>query len=541
MNRQSASQTHQQANTAPTLLAGGLLQRKCDCGQHTIAGSKCSECSEEREGSLQRSALNRDSTIEHHGAVPPIVHEVLRSSGQPLDAATRAFFEPRFGHDFSRVRVHTDATAAESASAVKARAYTAGQDIVFEAGRYSPHSSGGKLLLAHELTHVVQQANRLQSQPAGWETEYRGDAAEQEAQMAAEAVARGGSFRPRRAPSSSLARDVDGGAASATPDAGTVPDAGPKPSDAGVSPDAGAPAGPTPDTKPAPDGGSQVAPAPAPLAVKIDRVTFRGWDNRIAPTQTADVPVTVSNLPVGNSLSLDVQGSGGDNGTATITAGAALASSGSVTVKGGTQTEPGHAHSLRIRARTGATTVATSPGFTVAAFPKDWTSARVNDINSGSAVGLKVQDGWKSDGSGPITELDKVGISELVDIHSRNNPPFTSDAGTSTTSGTSGYNAGDALTTDSHTYGKGSIDTTGLAHGSYNLVYDQLCIFKCARTGITDKRIRNSGYQIKHRVWWDNGSSKWKHKTVKAGAATTVGSFSAFAGTGNDSSDEHDL
>ena len=91
--------------------------------------------------------------------VPPIVHEVLRSPGQPLDAATRAFMEPRFGHDFSRVRVHTDTKAAESARAVSALAYTVGRDVVFGAEQYAPGTSVGQRLMAHELTHVVQQGN----------------------------------------------------------------------------------------------------------------------------------------------------------------------------------------------------------------------------------------------------------------------------------------------------------------------------------------------------------------------------------------------
>ena len=85
------------------------------------------------------------------------MHEVLRSPGQPLDEATRAYFEPHFGHDFSGVRVHTDAKAAESARAVDALAYTVGHDVVFGSGRYSSGTSEGKRLLAHELAHVVQQ------------------------------------------------------------------------------------------------------------------------------------------------------------------------------------------------------------------------------------------------------------------------------------------------------------------------------------------------------------------------------------------------
>jgi Domain of unknown function (DUF4157) len=88
---------------------------------------------------------------------PPIVHEVLLSPGRPLDAATRAFMEPRFGHDFSQVRVHDDAQAAQSARSINARAYTVGQRVVLSAGEYAPGTSRGHRLLAHELAHVVQQ------------------------------------------------------------------------------------------------------------------------------------------------------------------------------------------------------------------------------------------------------------------------------------------------------------------------------------------------------------------------------------------------
>jgi hypothetical protein len=79
------------------------------------------------------------------------------SGGQPLDAATRAFFEPRFGHSFANVRVHTDTRAGESAAAVRALAYTVGRNIVFGAGQYLPGTQTGQRLLAHELAHVVQQ------------------------------------------------------------------------------------------------------------------------------------------------------------------------------------------------------------------------------------------------------------------------------------------------------------------------------------------------------------------------------------------------
>ena len=99
-----------------------------------------------------------DHNENEYKEMPAIVREVLRSLGEPLDAATRTFMESRFGHDFSSVRAHTDAKAAESARAVNARAYTVGKDIVFGAGQYAPTTREGKRLLAHELTHFVQQA-----------------------------------------------------------------------------------------------------------------------------------------------------------------------------------------------------------------------------------------------------------------------------------------------------------------------------------------------------------------------------------------------
>ena len=90
---------------------------------------------------------------------PAIVHDVLRLPGHPLDAATRAYFEPRFGRDFSRVRVHTDRLAAASVRNLNANAYTVGHDIVFGEGRFAPGTRAGRRLIAHELAHIVQQSD----------------------------------------------------------------------------------------------------------------------------------------------------------------------------------------------------------------------------------------------------------------------------------------------------------------------------------------------------------------------------------------------
>src|SRR5215217_3565270 len=166
------------------LTRGNLLQRKCACGQHTIAGRECKECSKKREVPLQRAAVSSPLA----GSVPPLVHEVLRSPGQPLDAATRAFMEPRFGHDFSRVRVHTDARAAESARAVDALAYTVGRGVVFGAGQYAPGTISGRRLLAHELAHTLQQGQDDLSHNEALVTSEPGDVGEREATRVAGTV-----------------------------------------------------------------------------------------------------------------------------------------------------------------------------------------------------------------------------------------------------------------------------------------------------------------------------------------------------------------
>ncbi|HSQ23354.1 MAG TPA: DUF4157 domain-containing protein [Pyrinomonadaceae bacterium] len=135
------------------------LQRACACGQHTIGGGDCESCRRESDATtLRRATRTSELDARNSAGAAPIVHEVLRTSGQPLDAATREFFEPRFGHDFSAVRVHTDGAAAQSARAVNALAYTVGSNVVFGTNQYNPHSSSGRQLLAHELAHTVQQS-----------------------------------------------------------------------------------------------------------------------------------------------------------------------------------------------------------------------------------------------------------------------------------------------------------------------------------------------------------------------------------------------
>src|SRR6266496_2653476 len=124
------------------------LSRKCSCG------GRCDSCkaAEEEELRIQRAGSGNSGFT-----APASMHEALRSFSTPLDGATRAYMEPRFGRDFSAVRVHSTSSAAQSARELNALASTVGPHIVFAPGRFAPQTQEGRHLLAHELTHVIQQ------------------------------------------------------------------------------------------------------------------------------------------------------------------------------------------------------------------------------------------------------------------------------------------------------------------------------------------------------------------------------------------------
>ena len=177
-------------------MRGGSLQRRCACGSHAPGGGPCRACRDKPSGSLQAKLalgaprdvyedeadrvaervmaapahaaprlvarrLQRRSPApsgDDVDAVPASVERALRSSGRPLEPALREEMEQRFGHDFSTVRVHTDAAAERSARDVSAHAYAVGRDVVFGRQQFSPATVAGRQLLAHELAHVVQQS-----------------------------------------------------------------------------------------------------------------------------------------------------------------------------------------------------------------------------------------------------------------------------------------------------------------------------------------------------------------------------------------------
>jgi hypothetical protein len=183
-----------------SVVRAGFLQRKCVCGGTAGPSGECAAC---REKKLQRRFGNQPAASSR---VPPLVHEVLRSPGQRLDAASRAFMEPRFGRSFGDVRVHAGPRAADSARAVNALAYTVGNHIVFGKGQDAPKSTSGKRILAHELAHVVQQrsGNTLQ----GYGISHPGDSLEREASRVEEAIMSGKGLPTLSAATNTLQRQV---------------------------------------------------------------------------------------------------------------------------------------------------------------------------------------------------------------------------------------------------------------------------------------------------------------------------------------------
>jgi hypothetical protein len=164
-----------------TPMRSGLLRRtSACCGAPSLSG-ECDACRTKRPSMARRASTEQAQLSE----VPPVVHDVLRSPGQRLDAKTLSFMESRFGHDFSQVRVHRDEKAAESARTLNALAYTVGRDVVFGTRQYLPETVTGKRLLAHELMHVVQQRHG-EPQPL---SRVASAAHEQEAHRAAAAIA----------------------------------------------------------------------------------------------------------------------------------------------------------------------------------------------------------------------------------------------------------------------------------------------------------------------------------------------------------------
>ncbi|MET0463423.1 MAG: DUF4157 domain-containing protein [Chitinophagaceae bacterium] len=158
---------------------------KCSCG------GKCGRCQRQNQQKREQEKTRLDSSaIKTDAGLQDAVQEVVDSPGQSLNRDTLQHMGSHFDHDFSKVRVHTNAKAADSANAINASAYTVGNNIVFDEGKFAPEAETGKQLLTHELTHVIQQADAFPDK-TGLQIGKAGDLYEQEADSAASSVLSG--------------------------------------------------------------------------------------------------------------------------------------------------------------------------------------------------------------------------------------------------------------------------------------------------------------------------------------------------------------
>jgi hypothetical protein len=137
---------------AEQIVGGGHSHSNVKSVSSEAIQRKCSHCEEEEK--LQRKEQSREGS---HVEAPASVSDAISRGGNSMDDSTKNFMENNFGYNFSHVKIHTDSASAKSAEAINAHAYTSGSNIVFNEGQYNPNSKEGKRLLAHELTHVVQQ------------------------------------------------------------------------------------------------------------------------------------------------------------------------------------------------------------------------------------------------------------------------------------------------------------------------------------------------------------------------------------------------
>jgi outer membrane protein OmpA-like peptidoglycan-associated protein len=555
--------------------------QRCSCG--TSGSGQCEECKAKAMG-VQRSSAGPS----HSNTAPPIVHDVLRSSGQPLDVATRSFMEPRFGQDFSSVRVHTDAKAAESARAVNAMAYTVGRDVVFGEGNYRPGNGLGRKLLAHELAHVVQQKG------AATQNETRGATAtlartpvlqrhtcDRGTAPAMACTDAQGTAQPVGFPVDRFATNSSSVTAAQRVQITTFKTAwdllgsaddvevhgyascdGPADRNLQLSCDRAVAVqneivargvgttiqtlahGETNEFGPSLVDNHKViikiVPHP-PQAVTVPH-HIRGaatpaamTADRIPPRVDTPVTVTFGGTPnPAAPVTLSIDGAGGGNGSVTIDGSAThdfvVAGAQTVNLRGVIQTTPGSGGNLRLMARQRGALLAQSDGFSVSSIPQNM-SFTFNSLVTGNKRGILVDLDWQSDSTVKTPDLNQAEHSERIEL----------TGGTGIFAGAANPHTSCYLNSTSAQQDENSEGPLAALHGSGSLTAKQTFIFKDKRTGATDIPMTNSGFLV-NWVVAPKPTSGFQITTSRNAAATNAldpnpacpaGRIASNAGTGS--------
>lgn len=490
---------------------GTHISRRVQKSQEAIQ-AKCADC--EQEEMAQPKSMGIQFSGEG-ASVPSDVESMIQSQrggGSGMDEQTKSAMETSFGADFSGVRVHTGNTAVQMSQQLNAHAFTVGNDIFFNHGRYQPSTKEGAGLLSHELTHTIQQGASAQTKRINRQSLL----SSLSGHTAAHLSAMNGSDSPalnrkeiaqlQQMPEEEMMKvqqlqmlQMKG------------VDEVQKKENVGTLRRCGRSGGGTP----------AVAP-PATATIGEVNTPYTGVAvKRIVPRKNTSVNVTITGATAANPVILSIDGGGSGNGTVTINGAASdtLIGSGVVNLKGGDQTDPGNANKLKLVAKQGTAVLAQSNSFSVASFPLNYTDTFLSLI-TGPSRGFVVQDGWESD-SGIVADLDKTMISEEVE-YGLGKGVFLG-VGRSN----SGYLPGDSFTVDSH-----STPVT-LATGVGTIDANQTSIFKDKRTEVNDVEMKNSGYIIKREIRQIGSSAVFEITTDKHGANTTANRHYSDAGSGN--------
>jgi outer membrane protein OmpA-like peptidoglycan-associated protein len=555
----------------------GELQR-CACGG---SSSQCEKCKE--KANLLRTTAASVTAAESGAPAPRIVHDVLHSPGQPLGEATRTFMEPRLGHDFSNVLVHTGGRAAESAKAVDALAYTVGKHVVFGEGQYQPGDMSKDKLLAHELMHVIQQGAAAKVSPGIGPVLARSPAsptcdtgvAPTMTCTDAQGTARPAGFDVDRFATNS--HRITSAQRTQIAAFKTAWDAAGSADDAEVHGYASCDGTGDHNLQLSCDRAETVKSELASMGVGTTIQTFaHGETNEFGapqdnhkviiklvtrPPQTVTIPhvrgaatpaaMTADRIPpridtpvtviFGGAVNpaapvtLSIDGGGAANGSATINEvpSQPFVVSGvqALNLRGSTQTSPGNAGGLTLVARQRGAVLASSPGFSVSSIPQNLSIA-FSGLVTGPSRGFTNSYAWQSD-SGVQADLDQAEQSERVQAVQTG-----CLSGSHTT--TSCYISSILGQTDTHSVPASRCSGTQTNNQSF--------MFKDKRSGATNIPMTNSGFITRHVITPIPGTGifgffqDFMVISSKTGAATSVtdpnpacpaGTIASSAGSGS--------
>jgi|GEM_PF-1710701 len=450
---------------------------------------------EDEEKLMKKEMVQLNEANNGWNAAPELENSIqqARGGGHALSDGIRKQIEHVLRTDFRGVKVHTDAHSDMLNHSLQARAFTTGNDIFFRRGEYDPGSSAGQELIAHELTHVVQQTGKVskavdqyeryainnpfqqKKDNNGWERDY--EEPHEESPILEEDIELDRKSIQRSPGISEVSQTL-----------------------------------------------IQMTTATVPGNIKAPSTPATMGVDRIPPKKSYDYIVTVNDLGLTDQkVYAKIKNNNGGNGDVTINGGTSVElnnGANTLAIKGTGQTDTGKANNLALIVTQGTAELASTPGFSVAAIPQNWSVQYVSDIIESGKRGIKVLNSWESDSS-DLTDLDKVKRKEVIE-----RLPATGNQTNEFEGTPSEWRRADTGSIrDLHTLPSGLIQK-----GAGTKTTNQGFVFKDDRTNTTGVKATNSGFEIKKEVFETPGQ---RVKFTKAGKTVVVNGVTYDGGAGN--------